>query len=186
MSGGMKVSLRMRLSARIIRDDQTSEAFHALNEIVIDRGALPPPLLLLLSLLLFSSSLSSSSSLRMLRRCNYTRHPSRSFSCRARVFFFSSYVRLGLMRKQSAVYATESFSNRRNHLPLVGYRSARGCLYAPLGLAKTWQIAPPPRNEVHFFSTKTIHDEHGRSTPQPPPPSIHDPPGHRKLPVFPV
>ena len=34
----MKVSLRMRLSARIIRDDQTSEAFHALNEIVIDRG----------------------------------------------------------------------------------------------------------------------------------------------------
>lgn len=38
MSGGMKVSLRMRLSARIIRDDQTSEAFHALNEIVIDRG----------------------------------------------------------------------------------------------------------------------------------------------------
>ena len=59
MSGGMKVSLRMRLSARIIRDDQTSEAFHALNEIVIDRGALLllllllllPPLLLLLSLL---------------------------------------------------------------------------------------------------------------------------------------
>lgn len=38
MTGGMKVSLRMRLSARIIRDDQTSEAFHALNEIVIDRG----------------------------------------------------------------------------------------------------------------------------------------------------
>lgn len=38
MSGGMKVSLRMRLSARILRDDQTSEAFHALNEIVIDRG----------------------------------------------------------------------------------------------------------------------------------------------------
>ncbi|CAM9306136.1 unnamed protein product [Ectocarpus sp. 13 AM-2016] len=41
MSGGMKVSLRMRLSARIIRDDQTSEAFHALNEIVIDRGSSP-------------------------------------------------------------------------------------------------------------------------------------------------
>lgn len=40
MSGGMKVSLRMRLSARIIRDDQTSEAFHALNEIVVDRGEL--------------------------------------------------------------------------------------------------------------------------------------------------
>ncbi|CAN0427345.1 unnamed protein product, partial [Hapterophycus canaliculatus] len=41
MNGGMKVSLRMRLSARIIRDDQTSEAFHALNEIVIDRGECP-------------------------------------------------------------------------------------------------------------------------------------------------
>ncbi|CAM9925368.1 unnamed protein product [Scytosiphon promiscuus] len=41
MNGGMKVSLRMRLSARIIRDDQTSEAFHALNEIVIDRGSSP-------------------------------------------------------------------------------------------------------------------------------------------------
>lgn len=38
MTGGMKVSLRMRLSARIIRDDHTSEAFHALNEVVVDRG----------------------------------------------------------------------------------------------------------------------------------------------------
>ena len=38
VTGGVRVSLRMRLSARIIRDDHTSEAFHALNEIVIDRG----------------------------------------------------------------------------------------------------------------------------------------------------
>ncbi|CAM9382497.1 unnamed protein product [Ascophyllum nodosum] len=37
VTGGVRVSLRMRLSARIIRDDHTSEAFHALNEIVIDR-----------------------------------------------------------------------------------------------------------------------------------------------------
>lgn len=41
MTGGMKVSLRMRLSARIIRDDHTSEAFHALNEVVVDRGSSP-------------------------------------------------------------------------------------------------------------------------------------------------
>ncbi|CAN0490680.1 unnamed protein product, partial [Discosporangium mesarthrocarpum] len=41
MRGGVKVSLRMRLSARISRAGQTSRAFHALNEIVVDRGTVP-------------------------------------------------------------------------------------------------------------------------------------------------